>query len=128
MSTELRVMLEDKPGSVATVAEALGKAGVNIEAMAGMPTGSGKGDIRLVVADGAKAKSALEAAGQKVDRSREVLVVELADKPGELARTARALATAGINLDSVYLIGQSGGRKSIAFGVPDVAKAKAALG
>ena len=128
MTTELRVLLEDKPGSVAAVAEALGKSGVNIEAMAGLPTGGGKGDIRLIVADGAKATSALEAAGQKVDRSREVLVVDLADKPGELARAARSLASAGVNLDSVYLVGQSGGSKKVAFGVPDVAKAKAALG
>ena len=101
MTTELRVLLDDKPGSVAAVAEALGKAGVNIDALAGMPTGGGKGDIRVVVTDAAKAKSALEAAGQKVDRSREVLVVDLADKPGELARTARTLANAGINLDSI---------------------------
>lgn len=128
MTTELRVLLDDKPGSVAAVAEALGKAGVNIDALAGMPTGGGKGDIRVVVTDAEKAKTALEAAGQKVDRSREVLVVDLADKAGELARTARALANAGINLDSIYLIGQSGGTKKIAFGVPDVAKAKAALG
>lgn len=128
MATELRVLLDDKPGTVAAVAEALGKAGVNIDALAGMPTGGGKGDIRVVVTDAEKAKSALEAAGHKVDRSREVLVVDLADKPGELARTARALANAGINLDSIYLIGQSGGSKKIAFGVPDVAKAKAALG
>lgn len=128
MTTELRVLLDDKPGTVAAVAEALGKAGVNIDALAGMPTGGGKGDIRVVVTDAEKAKSALEAAGHKVDRSRDVLVVDLADKPGELARTARALANAGINLDSIYLIGQSGGSKKIAFGVPDVAKAKAALG
>src|SRR5690349_2472836 len=127
-STELRVLLEDKPGTVAAAAEALAKAGVNVEALAGMPTGGGKGDIRIVVADAAKARSALEAAGQNVDRARELLVVDLADKPGELARTARSLANAGINLDSVYLIGQSGGTKSVAFGVPDVAKAKAALG
>ena len=128
MTTELRVLLDDKPGTVAAVAEALGKAGVNIDALAGMPTGGGKGDIRVVVTDAGKAKSALEAAGQKVDRSREVLVLDLADRPGELARTARALANAGINLDSIYVIGQSGGTKQIAFGVPDVAKAKAALG
>jgi len=127
MATELRVLLEDKPGSVAAVAEALGKAGVNIEAMAGMPTGAGKGDLRIIVADGPKARSALEAAGQKVDRSREILVVDLADRPGELARTTAALAKAGINLDSVYLVGQSGGTKKVAFGVPDVATAKAAL-
>jgi len=128
MTTELRVLLEDKPGTVAAVAEALGKAGVNIDAMAGMPTGGGKGDLRLIVADAAKATSALEAAGLKVDRSRELLVVDLADRPGELGRTARALATAGINLDSVYIVGQTGGTKKVAFGVPDVAKAKAALG
>lgn len=127
-STELRVLLEDKPGAVAAAAEALAKAGVNIASLAGMPTGGGRGDIRIVVADAAKARSALEGAGQKIDRERELLVVDLADKPGELARTARSLANAGINLDAVYLVGQSGTTKSVAFGVPDVAKAKAALG
>lgn len=124
--TELRVTMEDRPGSLAILAEALGKAGVNIEAISA-DTSGGTGDVRVLVADAAGARKALEGAGVKVAGEREMAYVDLEDRPGSLATTARKLASQGINVDSIYVVGSSGGKKQLAIGTSDVAKARGAL-
>ncbi len=123
---ELRVTMEDRPGSLAKLAEALGKAGLNIEAISAETSG-GSGDIRVLVADTAAARKALEAAGVTVAAEREMAFVDLEDRPGSLARTARNLASQGINVDSIYVVGAAGGKKQLAIGTSDAAKARSAL-
>src|SRR6266511_4706471 len=112
---ELRVTMADRPGSLAKVAEALGKAGVNIEAISAATAG-GSGDIRILVADTAAARKALEGAGVTVAEEREMTFVDLEDKPGSLAGTARKLADQNINIDAVYVVGGTGGKKQLAIG------------
>ncbi|MGH2378703.1 MAG: ACT domain-containing protein [Candidatus Limnocylindria bacterium] len=124
---ELRVSMEDKPGALAKLADALGKAGVNIEAVSAATSG-GSGDIRLLVADTAAARKALDGAGIKVEGEREMLFVDLEDRPGSLAETAKKLADQQVNIDAVYVVGASGGKKQLAVGTPDVAKARSAVG
>lgn len=127
MPTELSVLMPHRPGSLASLAEALGRAGVNIESIAAVPSGS-TGDVRVVVGDEMKARAALAGGGMEVRAAREVLAVDLPDRPGELGRVARRLADAGINIDAVYVLGRRGDRTQLAFGVPDVAKARAVVG
>lgn len=126
MPKEICVTLEDKKGTLAALAEALGKAGVNIDTFAVVP--GAKGNCRILVSDGGGARKAIEAAGMTVEGDREVLVTELADRAGELGRAARKLADAGINIDAAYVASQYGGRTKIVFSVADPAKARAALG
>ena len=132
MTTELQIALEDRPGALAALAEALGEAGVNLDSLSGGGTGGGTagggGSARIIVTDAARARKAIEAAGLTVTTQREVLIVELDDKPGELAKLARKLADAHINLDAAYLLGQGHGKKEIVLGVPDVEKARAIVG
>jgi hypothetical protein len=123
---ELRVTMADQPGSLAKLAEALGKAGVNIEAISAATTG-GSGDIRILVADTAAAKKALEGAGVTVAGEREMTFVDLEDKPGSLASTAKKLADQRINIDAVYVVGGTGGKKQLAIGTSDTAKARSAV-
>ncbi len=123
---ELRVTMADRPGSLAKVAEALGKAGVNIEAISAATAG-GSGDIRILVADTAAARKALEGAGVTVAEEREMTFVDLEDKPGSLAGTARKLADQNINIDAVYVVGGTGGKKQLAIGTTDAAKARGAV-
>lgn len=123
---ELRVTMEDRPGSLATLAEALGKAGVNIEAISAETSG-GSGDIRILVADAAAARKALEGAGVKVAAEREMAFVDLDDRPGSLATIARKLAGQGINVDSIYVVGAAGGKKQLAIGTADAARARGAI-
>jgi hypothetical protein len=105
MAKDLTVSLEDRPGTLADLGEALGNAGVNIEGICGMGV-EGRGIIHVLVEDAAKARQALEAAGIKVEGEADPIVTPVAsraDKPGELGRMARAVADAGVNIQAMYL-------------------------
>jgi hypothetical protein len=103
MPTNLTVVLKDEPGQLATLGEATGEAGVNIEGMCAF-TGEGRGIIHLLIADEAaeRAVTALEAAGMRVADRREVLVVDVANAPGSLGEMARELAEAAVNIELLY--------------------------
>lgn len=123
---ELRVSMQDKPGALAKLADALGKAGVNIEAISAATNGGG-GDIRILVEDTAAARKALDGAGIKVAGEREMAFVDLDDRPGSLAAAASKLAGQQINIDTIYVVGGTGGKKQIAVGTADAGKARGAL-
>jgi hypothetical protein len=124
---DLSVNLEDRPGTLATLGEALGTAGVNIEGLCAV-THEGRGIVHILVQDSAKARNALESAGLKVEGESEPLISELpqdmVDRPGGIGEMARRVADAGVNFQVVYLA-----TKNRAVTVTsDNAKAKAALG
>jgi hypothetical protein len=103
MATDLTVILEDRPGELARLGEVTGQAGVNVLGMCAL-TGEGKGYIHLLVDDelAGKTRSALEAAGMGVADAREVLVVDIEDRPGTLGEMARRFADAGVNIELAY--------------------------
>jgi hypothetical protein len=126
MPIELRdmlVVLEDRPGALAALAEVLGAAKVNIEGVCGIPV-EGRGMVHVLVRDAAGARRALSAAGIMVQGERDVVVRKATDRPGSLGKLARKLADAGINIDFVYLATNT----RVVFGVSDVARAKQAIG
>lgn len=123
MAKDLTVTLEDRPGTLAAMGEALGKAGVNVEGGCGFPAG-GKGIFHLLIEDAAAARRALEQAGIQVGQERDALVLEVEDKPGALGSIARKIANAGVNIDLVYLAS----RTRLVLGTSDNAKARAAVG
>src|SRR5438876_12270519 len=99
---DLTIELDEKVGSVAAAAEAIGKAGVNIEGICGFVVG-GKGVGHVLVADPTKARPALQSAGARVTGEQDVLVLDIGDKPGALGNITRTLADAGISLHAGYL-------------------------
>jgi hypothetical protein len=103
MPTDLTVVLEDRPGQLATVGGAMGAAGVNILGLCAF-TGEGRGIIHVLVDDRAadRAVAALTEAGMGVAEQRHVLVVDIEDKPGSLGELARELADAGVNIELIY--------------------------
>lgn len=117
MATEFTVILADAPGGLARLGQALGDARVNIEAIQGITRG-GEGLVRFVPDSRARAARALEAAGFS-HTTREVLVVRVLDEPGALGEVALVMATAGINIDSVYVTA----RGYVVLGVDDLAGA-----
>jgi hypothetical protein len=121
MPTDLTVTgFEDKPGVSAAIGEALGNAGVNVDG----GFGSGKlGEIHVLVDDAAAARSAIEAAGFTVGGEAEAFVVEAANSPGELGRSARKLADAGVNIVSHYIASNN----RLVFVPDDAEKARGAL-
>jgi hypothetical protein len=127
MAKELTINLPNKPGQLALLAETLGKAGVNIQALSAATAGS-KGVIRVVADEPGKAKRALKAAKIRVSSERDVLEVRLRNKPGALARVAKRLGKAKVNIDSAYLLAADRRRAVAALGVKNMSAAKKALG
>jgi hypothetical protein len=122
MASDLTVILEDRPGTLAAVGEALGKAGVNIEGLCGFPS-QGKGVLHILVENEATAHRAREEAGFRVRSARQVLLLDIKDRPGEFGGICRRVADAGINIDLVYLTTKT----RLVVGVDDPDKAHAVL-
>jgi len=122
---EFRVFVANRPGELARVTEALAAHAVNIRAIAS-ETRNAASFLRVVTNDTQTTEKALRLAGLKFETS-EIMTVDLADRPGELAKVARRLARAGINVHSIYLLGSKTGHTEVAMVVDDVGKATAAL-
>ncbi|WP_205315495.1 hypothetical protein [Nonomuraea lactucae] len=125
MSTDLAVIINDRPGELARLGEVTGQAGVNIEGLAAF-TGDGKGIVHVLVDDTAapRCREALESAGMGVADERPVLVVDIEDRPGTLGELTRQLADANVNIDLAYTI--FGGVK-VVIATDDVESALAVL-
>lgn len=123
MAKDLTVTLEDHPGTLANMGEALGKAGVNIDGMGGFVVSERKGIFHILVEDAAAARRTLEEVGIEVGDEREALVLEVEDRPGTFGSIARRLANAGVNVDLAYVV--MNGR--LVIGVDDLEKAQAAV-
>jgi hypothetical protein len=117
MITEFIVHLAHRPGTLAELCEAVGRTGVNIEALQALAVGD-EGLIHFVVDDPERAATALDAAGIEYT-TRRVIAVHVLDQPGVLADVARVMFEAGINIDSVYIT--TDGR--LILGVDDLAGA-----
>ena len=94
--TQLYVTLRNRPGTLAYLSELFHQAGINIQAI--MATGSGP---KMIVDNLEKGKSILEQ--NKIPyTTEEVLAFELTNLPGEIARIAKKIASAGVNIDYIY--------------------------
>jgi len=118
----LTVILKDRPGTLADMGEALGKAGINIEGLCGFPC-EGKGVIHILVEDAAAARRVLEEVGLEVRDERQVLVLEVEDRPGAFGEVSRRITNAGVNVDLAYL----GTNNRLVLGADDLDKARAAV-
>jgi hypothetical protein len=111
MATDFTITVEDRPGGLASIGEALGNAGVNIEGVCGLGF-EGRGIIHVCVMDAAKARQALDSAGLKVEGEADAILTEEvagADQPGTLGVMTRRIADAGINVRALYLATRSRG-------------------
>src|SRR5262245_62331431 len=99
---DLAITLENRPGALAEMGEALGRAGVSIEGGGAWVVGN-QGVAHFLFEDGAAAKQALEAAGIRVVAQREVVAVRLRQGvPGQLGKLTRLMAEAGVNIEDKY--------------------------
>ncbi len=99
---DVEIVLDDRPGALAELGEALGRAGVGIEGGGVFVTG-GRGIAHFLLTDVAAARIALHAAGIEVVAEREVVVVAVRDDvPGQLGEIARRMAAAGVNIEAQY--------------------------
>jgi len=99
---DLAIALDNRPGALAEMGDALGRAGVSIEG-GGAFVVNGDGVAHFLFADGTAARNALEAAGITVGEEREVLIQRLNQaQPGQLGKITRRMAEAGVNIEVLY--------------------------
>jgi hypothetical protein len=122
MAVDLVIDIENTPGALARVAAAISDAGVNIAAATCVGPGE-RAELHILVPHARAAKHLLAISHVAVTREREVVVVDVEDRPGVLADLTRKIARAGVNLDLVYVATQN----RVVFGAEDLAGLRAAL-
>jgi len=123
--TQLTVYIDNRKGTLSALATFLGKHGVNIYGLTLADT-EGHGYARLIVDDTEKARQLVEDAGELV-AAREVLLIRVANEPGELARMLEALAAHNLNIEYGYSSGGPGNEKGLVLVPSDVDAALAVL-
>ena len=98
---EFTIILEDRPGTLGKLCQALAEERVNILAYQQFPHEKGNGSVRLVVDNPDRAKIVLDRQRSNY-KETEVAQVKLAHRPGELGRAASRLGDAGININYGY--------------------------
>jgi hypothetical protein len=122
MAVDLVIDIENTPGALGRVAAAISDAGVNIAAATCVGPGE-RAELHIFVPHAEAVRHALAISQVAVTREREVVVVDVEDRPGVLADLTRKIARAGVNLDLVYVAT----RNRVVFGAADLAALRAAL-
>jgi len=122
MANQFVVQLKNTPGAMAVLAEELAARGVDLRAIGGGGLGN-SGHVIMTTADDETTKQILDEGGYTYVEG-ESIIAEVDDKPGGMARIARALADAGVNIHGHLFLGRWGDRAMFAFVVdrPDLAK------
>jgi hypothetical protein len=123
VAIDLAIDIENDPGALARVAAAISDAGVNIAAATCIGPGE-RAELHILVPHAEAARHSLAISHVAVTREREVVVVDVEDRPGVLADLTRKIAGAGVNLDLVYVAT----RNRVVFGSDDLEGLRAALG
>ena len=100
ITKQLAIFLDNRPGTLARLADALAKAKINIYAISTSDTVD-HSVVRLVVDDSRRALRLFEEHGTLVVED-DVLMIEGDNKPGSLAKLAHKLADAKINIEYAY--------------------------
>lgn len=123
MAYDLVIEIPNEPGALAAITKAISDAGVNLAAATCMGTADHV-DLHILVPHAEAARHALAISHVGVSHEREVVVVDVEDRPGVLADLTRKIARAGVNLDLIYVATQN----RVVFGAGDLAGLRAALG
>ena len=113
--------LENKPGTLARVAEAIAKKGVNLTSACGT-----NGKLAISTDNDAATRTALGEVQAKFSES-EIVETALPNEPGSLAKAARRLADAGVNIEAITPLGMKGNDITVGLITDNPAKARAAL-
>ncbi|MHC4401790.1 MAG: ACT domain-containing protein [Planctomycetota bacterium] len=119
---QITIVCDSRPGVMAEISEALAGAGVNIETLDAESFGS-SGVINLTVD---RYDEALRALARTPFRaiSEDAIVVQLDDRPGELAQIMRRFKEANINLRSIHIVRRDAGKVIVAVSTRRTEEAK----
>lgn len=104
--TQLAIFIENKPGTLAAVCDALGREKINIWGLATSDT-TDHNVVRLVLSDPKRALEIFEERGTLVVEN-DVLMIENSNSPGALSKVAKALSKKKINIEYAYLASHPG--------------------
>lgn len=117
---DVELQIPNQPGELAKMGHALAAVDISVEG-GGMFLAHGVGVAHFLVANADTARSALQTAGLTVTTCREVLTLRLRrDQPGQLGTLTRAMAGAGVNIETLY----SDHHGQLIFLVDDIATAQ----
>ncbi len=123
---QIVVSIENAPGRLLDVTNALGQAGINLRALNLVDTGA-FGQLRLLVSNVAKARRILMEMAIPA-YVNEVIAAEIEDKPGSLAAILKPLKEANVQVIFTYaFIGFSQGKAVMIFRFSDNDKAAEVL-
>ena len=125
MANQFVVQLDNRPGALAVLAEALAAGGVDLRAIGGGGIGE-TGHVIMTTADDDATRRILDAGGYTYIEGESILA-EVDDRPGGMAAIARRLADAGVNVYGHLFVGRWGDRATFAFVVDDPARARPIL-
>ena len=125
MANQFVVELKNKPGAMADLAEELAARGVDLRAIGGGGLGN-SGHVIMTTADDETTKQVLDEGGYTYVEG-ESIIAEVDDKPGGMARIARQLADADVNIHGHLFLGRWGDRAMFAFVVDDPERARPIL-
>ena len=119
---QFSVFLVNKPGVLTQIFGELGKAKINIMALAMMDSVE-HGVLRLVVDDDATARSIFKNLNVPV-KETDVVAVTLSNRPGAAADLCDRLSSAHMTIAYMYCTGGArGGKTTMVLNVPDIRKA-----
>ena len=122
MAQDFTIMLPNRPGVLANLSTTLGKAGINIEGISGTQYHD-KVVLHMLFEQAEEAQALLYKKKFTILAVRDVIVLDIKDKPGELGKIAQKMANAEVNIDFVYLATNN----RIVLGVDDPEKAIVAV-
>ncbi len=125
MANQFVVQLTNEPGALATLAETLAARGVDLRAIGGGGIGD-TGHVIMTTADDETTRAVLEQGGYTFIEGESILA-EVDDRPGGMARIARELAAAGVNIYGHLFLGRWGDRAMFAFVVDAPERARPIL-
>ena len=122
---QLTVYIDNRTGTLASLAAFLGRNGINIYGLTLADT-EGHGYVRMIVDDTEKARQLVEDSGELVV-VRDVLLVRVENRPGELGRVLTELAGHNLNVDYGYSSGGANEDKGLVLVPSDMAAAMEVL-
>jgi hypothetical protein len=122
----ITIVADDKVGLLADISYILAKSRINIEAV-NVDVVAGKAIITVGTMDQLRSKTAVEAAGYKVEDPNTV-VIKIKDIQGEFERVKEIVAKEGVKIAQSSLLSKDGNIAVIAVTVDKPKRATAVLG